>query len=132
MARTAMITGASSGLGAEYARQLAARGTDLVLVARDRDALRALADALVAQHGVEVEVLVADLLVKGPLDRVVTRLTDPRHPIDMLVNNAGFGLPLAFERNDMAPVDDSHGVGCMGHLPHLPVRRPTCPRAGRA
>ncbi len=101
MARTAMITGASSGLGAEYARQLAARGTDLVLVARDRDALRALADTLVAQHGVEVEVLVADLLVTHPLDRVVARLTDPRHPIDMLVNNAGFGLPLAFERNDI-------------------------------
>lgn len=117
MARTAMITGASSGLGAEYARQLAARGTDLVLVARDRDALRALADTLVAQHGVEVEVLVADLLVTHALDRVVARLTDPRHPIDMLVNNAGFGLPLAFERND---IDDE--VRHLQLLVEIPMR----------
>ena len=115
MARTALITGASSGLGAEYARQLAARGTDLVLVARDEDALRELAGSLVAEYGVGVEVLAADLLVSSELERVAQRLTDPRHPVDMLVNNAGFGLPLAFDRND---IDDE-----VRHL-HLLVEVP--------
>lgn len=115
MPRTAVITGASSGLGAEYARQLAARGTDLVLVARDADALHDLAGFLVAEHGVGAEVLVADLLDADRLDEVVRRVSDPRHPIDMLVNNAGFGLPLAFERND---IDDE-----IRHL-HLLVEVP--------
>ena len=61
MAKTALITGASSGLGAEFARQLAARGADLVLVARDTEALERLAGALRISAGVAVEVLNADL-----------------------------------------------------------------------
>lgn len=101
MARTALITGASSGLGAEYARQLAARRTDLVLVARDKAALAELAGTLRAQYGVTVEVLPADLLAPRQREKVVHRLTDPDRPIDMLVNNAGFGLPLSFARNDI-------------------------------
>ena len=102
MARTALITGASSGLGAEYARQLAARGADLVLVARDGRRSSALAARTRADvHGVDVEVLAADLLAEQQLEKVVRRLTDPERPIDMLVNNAGFGLPLSFERNDI-------------------------------
>jgi len=100
MPRTALITGASSGLGAEYARQLAARGVGLVLVARDRVALEAVAQE-VGRHGVAVEVLAADLLVPRQLEKVVGRLEDPDRPIDMLVNNAGFGLPLSFARNSI-------------------------------
>lgn len=101
MARTALITGASSGLGAEYARQLAARGAHLVTVARDRAALEELAQRLRSTYRVEVEVLVADLLKPRDRERVEARLTDPDRPIEVLVNNAGFGLPLAFERNDI-------------------------------
>jgi len=115
MPRTALITGASSGLGAEYARQLARRGTDLVLVARDREALEQLAGTLRSRWGVSVEVLAVDLVVKKQLVKVVKRLGDPQHPIDMLINNAGFGLPLAFERND---IDDE-----VRHL-HLHVEVP--------
>ena len=63
MTRTALITGASSGLGAEFARQLAARGMDLVLVGRDRVALDAVATRVRDDRGVAVEVLAADLLV---------------------------------------------------------------------
>lgn len=97
---TALITGASSGLGAEFARQLAGRGADVVLVARDRTALEALAAEISGRLDVRVEVLVADLLDAGALAAVEGRLADG---VDVLVNNAGFGLDLAFEEN---PVDD--------------------------
>ncbi|MDQ1083504.1 MULTISPECIES: SDR family oxidoreductase [Microbacterium] len=93
---TALITGASSGLGAEFARQLAARGADLVMVARDGAALDALADELAAREAVRTEVLVADLLDADGLARVEARLGEG---VDVLVNNAGFGLDLGFERN---------------------------------
>ncbi len=96
-----MVTGASSGLGAEYARQLAAKGEALVLVARDRGRLEALAADLRSRHGTDVEVLPADLLDPGQLRAVVDRLADPTRPIGMLVNNAGFGLPLDFSANDI-------------------------------
>ena len=98
---TALITGASSGLGAEYARQLAARGADLVLVARDRDALESIAAQLRARDAVKVEVLVADLVKARQREKVEARLTDESRPIDVLVNNAGYGLPLEFEKNDI-------------------------------
>lgn len=98
---TAVITGASSGIGAEYARQLAARGADVVLVARDRAALDALAHEIRSRHGVHVEVLAADLLDAGERAAVETRLRSAAQPVEVLVNNAGFGLPLDFERNDI-------------------------------
>jgi len=101
MGKTALITGASSGLGAEYARQLAAKGADLVLVARDRGALDELADRLRKTYGVDVEVLAADLVKPRQRDKVVARVTAADRPVEILVNNAGFGLPLAFERNDI-------------------------------
>lgn len=98
---TALITGASSGLGAEYARQLAQKGADLVLVARDVAALTSLADEIQAEHRVQVEVLAADLLRPRQRAKVEARLADSTRPVEVLVNNAGFGLPLAFERNDI-------------------------------
>ncbi len=102
MAKTALITGASSGLGTEFARQLAARGADLVLVARDEAALGRLAGALRVARGVEVEVLVADLTDDAGLDAVASRLADPERPVEVLVNNAGFGLDLDFAANGLA------------------------------
>jgi uncharacterized protein len=83
----ALVTGASAGLGAEFARQLAARGVALTLVARRREAL----DALAASLPVAVEVLTADLTSADGLAEVADRLRAPTDPIDLLVNNAGFG-----------------------------------------
>lgn len=109
MTKTALITGASAGIGREYAEQLARRGAHLVLVARDKSALDELATSLRDRYKVEVEVLAADLLKKRNLDKVVQRVGDHTDPIDLLINNAGFGLDLDFASNDIeAEVDHLH------------------------
>jgi short-subunit dehydrogenase len=102
---TALITGASSGLGSEFARQLAAKGADLVLVARDGAALEELSEELERAYGVTSEVLAADLTTTEGLTSVEARLADRGRPVGILVNNAGFGLDLRFERNDIADED---------------------------
>ena len=107
MAKTALITGASSGLGAEFARQLASKGADVVLVARDRAALDAVAERLNAEFGVATEVLVADLTTDEGTDAVASRLSDPTRPVEVLVNNAGIGLDLDFAKNDIS-VEERH------------------------
>lgn len=92
----ALVTGASSGIGREIARQLAADGTALVIVARDETRLTELA----ASIGTECEVLVADLSDRDDLARVEARLADVTAPVDLLVNNAGFGFQGAFHELD--------------------------------
>lgn len=85
---TALITGASSGIGAIYAERLAARGFDLLLVARDEQRLQAAATRLRAEHGVQVEVLKADLTLKADVLAVEQRLRSDSG-ISLLLNNAG-------------------------------------------
>ncbi|HET9349208.1 MAG TPA: SDR family NAD(P)-dependent oxidoreductase [Arthrobacter sp.] len=101
-ATTALITGASAGIGAEFARQLAEQGHDVVLVARDAARLQATARDLENRYSVRAEVLAADLADDAGVAAVVARLTDPARPVDILVNNAGMGLLHSFEENDMA------------------------------
>lgn len=86
----ALITGASAGIGAEYARQLAARGFDLVLVARRGDRLQEMAQSLTHTYGVNVEVIVADLSQAADVARVEERIRAMDN-LAVLVNNAGFG-----------------------------------------
>lgn len=100
----ALITGGTSGIGAAFARALAARGFDLVLVARDEQRLAAEA-ARYRAGGRNVETLSADLSVRADVDRVAARLADPVDPVVLLVNNAGFSVGARLLDVDMAPHD---------------------------
>jgi uncharacterized protein len=95
----ALVTGPTSGLGRLFVDRLARRGYDLVLVARDEARLTSVADELTTAYGVTYEVLVADLVDRDQLKVVEDRLADPTHPVDLLVNNAGFGLKRTFLHN---------------------------------
>lgn len=92
-----LVTGASAGIGAEFARQYAAAGYNLVLTARREKTLENLAGQLRSTYRVEVEVIPADLLVSGDVQKLVDRLAQAERPVEILVNNAGFGLGQPFE-----------------------------------
>ena len=100
----ALITGASTGIGATYADRLARRGHDLVLVARDTARLETLAAKLKAATGVKVDIITADLTDKADLARVVARLRVDAG-IDILINNAGVALAGAFVEQDIERVE---------------------------
>jgi short-subunit dehydrogenase len=99
---TALVTGATAGIGAEFARQLAEQGHDVILVARDTARLQAKAEELERRYRVRAEVLAADLADDAGVAAVVARLSDPARPVDILVNNAGMGLLRSFAENDIA------------------------------
>jgi short-subunit dehydrogenase len=105
---TALVTGATAGIGNAFARRLAQDGHDLVLVARDVERLGRLAERLRGRNGVQVEVLPADLVDRADLDRVADRLRDDERPVDVLVNNAGQAFRGRFVGGDL--VNEEHQV----------------------
>ncbi|MGH8441721.1 MAG: SDR family NAD(P)-dependent oxidoreductase [Nevskiaceae bacterium] len=96
--KTALITGASSGIGEAFAKALAGKGMDLILVARSEDKLRALAKQLAEVHARRVEVVTADLATAGSAAKVHAAAEALGMPVDLLINNAGFGTAGAFHK----------------------------------
>jgi len=128
----ALVTGASSGIGEAIARQLGAAGTALVLVARSKDRLDALAEEIRERSGVEVEVLPADLADHAALGVVEARVADDNRPIDLLVNNAGYGFNGEFGERPVADEEDEILVNVLAlmRLTHAAVRRMTAAGTG--
>ncbi|MFV1981559.1 MAG: SDR family NAD(P)-dependent oxidoreductase, partial [Rhodothermia bacterium] len=98
--RLALVTGASSGIGREIARQIAGKGYDVVLIARRAERLKTLSDELVSDHGVSAYLLPLDLSVPEAADRVMQFLDENQLVVHTLVNNAGFGLVGRFHEID--------------------------------
>ena len=107
---TALVTGASAGIGRTFAAQLARRGDDLVVVARTESRLDELKTDLEQRYPVSVQVLPADLSERSGVQLVADRLADPDRPIDLLVNNAGFGLNKPFLSNPIGVEEEMLAV----------------------
>jgi len=107
MPGTALITGATAGIGNAFATELATRGHNLVLVARDQERLKTVAKELTDAHGVEVRTRTADLSTTTGIKRVAKDLASDERPIDLLVNNAGFALRKRFTEN---PIEEEEAV----------------------
>lgn len=124
---TALITGASAGIGKTFATQLAQRGHDLVVVARTKDRLQQLKTQLEDRYSVSVEVLPADLSDRLDIQLVADRLADMSRPVDLLVNNAGFGLKKPFLRNEIRDEEEAltvmvRAVTVLSHAAALAMR----------
>lgn len=109
---TALVTGGTSGLGAAFARSLARKGFNLILVARNEDRLREVAEDLAGEYSIHVEVIAADLSDREHVERVAQRLADTSAPVDLLVNNAGFSVGTPFLSEDFSPHDVGTDVMC--------------------
>lgn len=98
--KTALVTGASSGIGAAFARELAGRGMNLVLTARSEAALHTLANELIERHGIAVHVIPADLSKEAAIAELATTIRESGLTVDLLINNAGFLTHGHFESID--------------------------------
>ena len=133
MGEAALITGASAGLGAEFARLFARDKHDVILVARRRDKLDALAAELRASHGVAAHVLAEDLADRGAPERIAAAVRERGLHVAFLVNNAGFGTVGAFAALDLArELDEIQvNVAALVHLTGLFVPAMVARKSGR-
>ena len=111
----AVVTGASSGMGAVFARKLAGRGYDLLLVARREDRLRKLAAEIISDCGGSVELLVVDLATDDGRDALAGRIRTALN-FGLLVNNAGFGTMGMFQQADLEPAEQMHRLHVLATL----------------
>jgi short-subunit dehydrogenase len=116
--RTALVTGASSGLGVDFARELARRGANLVLVARRKDALEGVAKEMRDSYGIEVRVRPADLSDAPSREGLYRKLEAEGSDVDILLNNAGFGLFGKFAESDWGRLNQLLQVNMVA-LSHL-------------
>jgi uncharacterized protein len=112
---TALITGPTSGIGRAFADAYAARGFDLVLVSRDETRLKQVADEVSRAYAVGCEVLPADLADSDDLARVEARLREPAHPVEALVNNAGYAIARWF--GDSTVDEEQRGLDVLVRAP---------------
>lgn len=118
MTRRALITGATAGIGHAYARELAKRGYDLTLVARDTERLEGVAAQLRSKHRIDVDVITADLSTVDGVADTVNVVTDTTKRIDLLINNAGASLAGWFGTTNIA--DEDHQLDLLVRAPmHL-------------
>lgn len=124
MRRTALVTGASAGIGEAFARLYAGLGHDLVLTARRRDRLERLGDELRASHGVRVLVTPADLAVEGAPETIIAGVREAGMGLDVLVNNAGYGVPVPAEDETIEQLELTMAVNVTApfHLCQLAAR----------
>jgi len=122
----ALVTGASAGIGAAYARRLAAQGYDLLLVARRLNRLQELAAELSRRHGVRAEPWPADLIQDADLKSIEERMGREEH-LEFLLNNAGFGVPGRFHETPIDPLDAMHRLHVIAtlRLSHAALRTMT-------
>lgn len=125
----ALITGASSGIGAEFARQLAAQGFDLILVARRKEKLDTLNNELQKKYPINAEVMIADLSKPTDNDRMVLKIKELEN-LDVLINNAGFGIMNTFLGSDLKQLVDMINVHftspvmfCHAAIPNMSKRK---------
>ena len=128
--KTALVTGASSGIGVEFSNRLAARGANLVLVARRKERLQELAKVMQAKHKVEVTVISVDLSEFGSAASLVKQLKRKKLSVDVLINNAGFGTIGHFNNMDEAKISEQIRLNVLtlveltrGLLPEMVSRR---------
>ena len=133
MANTALITGASSGIGAAMARLHASKGGDLVLVARRKNALEALKQELERAHGISATVITADLSQADSAEKVYAATEAAGLRIDVLINNAGFGYYGKFHESDLARTQDMMQVNMASlvNLTHLYLQGMVSRNTGR-
>src|SRR5271170_1355128 len=117
----ALVTGASAGIGLEFAKQLAADGTNVVLTARRQDRLEKIAQELASKHSITAEIVAADLASAEAPAQIFQFTHDRRIEIELLVNNAGFGVYGEFGGSNLGAELEMVRVNCsaMVHLTHL-------------